>query len=188
MFARVTCLFGTPRLHGLQCANWSDRGSACCWLEARWDLFSWPADCSGEEKKKKNLFHGIYSCARKAAPNLRDLFSVSCLFVSAQQHQRGLVGVIQVATYFGLIVRRVYRDGVMEEVKDEHKKTEFTAMLVHILTHQMEGFLNFFWIHFTCSCGKEPIERVWKGEAHSKEKGDWANPLSATFKVDQSHF
>lgn len=83
---------------------------------------------AAEKEKKKNLFHGIYSCARKAAPNLRDFFffflSFSlffCLFVSAQQHQCGLVGVIQVATNFGSIVRRVYRDGVMEEVKDEHK-------------------------------------------------------------------
>lgn len=86
------------------------------------------------------------------------------------------MGVVQIATHFGSIVRRVYRDGVMEEVKDEHKKLnvkkkseekhQFNAVMpeLHNLTHQMEPFLNFFWIHFTRSCGKEPIERVWKGE------------------------
>lgn len=49
--------------------------------------------------------------------------------------------------------------------------------------NQMERFLN---LYFMFSCGKEPIENVCKGEAHSKKKKAWANPPSITLIIDQS--
>lgn len=70
VFAGVTCLFGTPCPLGLQCANWSDRGSSCrCWLWARWDC--------AEERGKKNSF-------MRFTPGRMRLYPTSgtfCLFV-----------------------------------------------------------------------------------------------------------
>lgn len=152
------------------------------------------------EKKKKNLFHGIYSCARKAAPNLRDWF---CLFVSAQPHQCGLVGVIQVATHFGSIVRRVHCDGVMEEVKNEHKKLitckkkkkkvrENTSLMQwcqsfitwHTKWNVSLIFLDSFHALMWERARRKSLER-WGPIPKKSLEGDWANLLSATFKVDQ---
>lgn len=74
-------------------------------------------------KPDETCFHDQQTAAEKgggeisftgftpARGRLRRTWGSFCLFVSAQQHQWGLVGVIQVATQFGLIVRRVYREG-----------------------------------------------------------------------------